>query len=78
MLTEEFVKLAQRQVGTKESPLGSNKTKYGVYFDKGNIYINVYDGDRDQVAFYLCGNSVTETFVKPIVAIMETNNSDST
>ncbi len=39
---DKVINLAQRQVGYKESPLGSNKTKYGVYFDtpksKGGPY----------------------------------------
>lgn len=42
VMRDKVINLAQRQVGTKESPLGSNKTKYGVYFDtpksKGGPY----------------------------------------
>ena len=44
------------------------------YFDEGNIVIDVYDGDRDTVDFYLFGNSVTVAFVNPIVDIIENNN----
>ena len=42
VMRDKVINLAQRQVGYKESPLGSNKTKYGVYFDtpksKGGPY----------------------------------------
>lgn len=42
VMCDKVINLAQRQVGYKESPLGSNKTKYGVWFDtpksKGGPY----------------------------------------
>ena len=42
IMRDKVLNLASRQVGYKESPLGSNKTKYGVYFDtpksKGGPY----------------------------------------
>lgn len=44
------------------------------YFDEGNIYINVYDGDRDTIDFYLFDNSFTVAFSDPIVNLIENNN----
>ena len=42
VMCDKVINLAQRQIGTKESPVGSNRTKYGVYFDtpksKGGPY----------------------------------------
>ncbi len=44
------------------------------YINQGTIYINVFDGTRDTVDFFLFGNLFGETFSDPIVNLIANNN----
>ena len=44
------------------------------YMNRANIYINVYDADRDTVDFVLFGNKTVTAFTDPIVNLIENNN----
>ena len=44
------------------------------YINQGTIYINVFDGTRDTLDFFLFGNKFGEAFSNPIVNLIENNN----
>ena len=44
------------------------------YINNGTIYINVFDGTRDTLDFFLFGNKFGEAFSDPIVNLIENNN----